>query len=102
MPDIPPPGDGSDLPPEHWEMADAEVRKGDTEWECQECGHVTTISEERLERKTGGNLATKRCENCRRIMQGLRSFEDRPTFEEWRGDDSDSPDEPETADALEW
>lgn len=99
MTDIPPPGDGSDLPPEHWEITEADVRKGDTEWECHECGTVTTIDEERFENLLGGgNLSTKRCEGCRRIMQGATPFKERQTFEEWQ----EEQEEAEQMDALNW
>ena len=100
MVSVPPPGDGSNLSPKHREMVDAEVGKGDTEWECLECGHVTTIAEEKFENVLlGGNLATKRCEGCCRIMQGVHPSNERQSFDEWQAAQSE---EPETANALEW
>lgn len=77
----------------------AEVTKGDTEWKCQSCGAVTTISGEGMERRfNGGNVATKRCEGCGGIMQGQVSVKDREAYREWKEEQ-----EKETeADALSW
>lgn len=95
MSTIPSPNDGSDLPSEHWELAEAEVRKGDTEWECHECGTVTMVDGSSLD---GGNLSTKRCEGCRRIMEGEVSFKERQSYEEWQEEQEDT----EQMDALNW
>ncbi len=83
--------------PNRYQVVEATVRKGDTEWQCSECGTVTEVDPRTLEKYfDGGNLSTKRCSGCERMMQGETPPKDRETYENWKNSSV------EEADALQW